>query len=117
MGRRHDRAEYLAGELIPLVSRPVVVDPADATANVPCVMFTPPRSGSPRLDGLAHDVEQRLVILASGPPTFGSWAEIDDLLDEVEAEVPVLSVEPGVYPLIAGQEPFACYVVTFADTL
>lgn len=122
MGRRYERAEYLAGEFRAAIAgdpaeRPVVVDVADALGNAPCVMFTPPRSGAGRLDSGAVDIEWRVVILSSGPPTFSSWQELDDLVELVEREFPVTSVEPGVYPLVAGQEPHACYVVTIPDTL
>jgi hypothetical protein len=116
MGARRDRAEFIAGELRSVLDRPVVTDVADAIGNLPCVLVPPPRVLWRRLGG-SSDVEWRFVILSSGPPTFSSWAELDDLLDQVAEEVPLETADPGVYPLVAGGDPIACYVATFTDTL
>lgn len=121
MGTRYDRATFLAGEFRAAIAgdpseRPVVVDVADAVGNLPCVMFPPPRTTNARVDG-SRDVEWRVVVLSSGPPTFSSWQEIDDLAELVEREFPVSTVDPGLYPIVAGQDPVACYVLTFTDTL
>jgi hypothetical protein len=119
VGRAYDRATFIAGEWNALddVDRPMLVDVGDAAANVPCILLGPPRRTGYRAGGAAVDVEWRAIILSSGPPTFGSWVDLDDLAEIVEREFPVVSIDPGVFPLVPGQEPFACYVVTFTDTL
>lgn len=90
---------------------PATRDVRDASANRPCVLVPPPivdyRAGSTtwRLIALARDV--------LGSAT--SWEELDDLLERVNAVLPVERAEPVGYALpgLTGDTtPLPAYAIT-----
>jgi len=113
MGAIFDRAEWLAAQLRDTAQLRATADVADVLGNLPCVLVPPPAR-----DFRAKLITWRLVLLGHGPGTAASWEAIDDLLDQVETELPIESAEAGLYQLPNGDPGgVACYIATFTESL
>jgi hypothetical protein len=112
MSSLQDRAAQIAEELN-AGGVPAVVDPANVSANLPCVLVAPPRIEWGRLGGGMSQVSWRLIVLGTGLATLSAVAAMYQLLEDLEELVPVETAEPGTYSV--GTELVACYVATFND--
>lgn len=105
------RADALATELRGLGVR-AITDPADALANLPCVLVAPPR-----IDYRAQSVSWRLLVLGPGPGTLAGWDAIDKLLGQLVDQVPLETADPASHQLPNVGDAVACYVATYTETL
>lgn len=89
------------------------VDPREAAANLPCVLFLPPTLRFTGL-GSTHATEWRIAVLGDGPHGLDAWAQLDELLDQLAAHVAVVDADPGVYTL-TGERTLPAYLCTVQD--
>lgn len=94
-----------------------------ATNNIrnavpPCVLVEPtPRIEYDVLDGTGF-ATWRIVCLAAGKGDLADATKLEDLAERVRSVMepisPIVTAEPGAYPLIDG-EPKPAYVLTFQN--
>lgn len=110
MTGRLDYADRIVAALL-AAGVPATRDVREASANRPCVLVPPPL-----VDYLAASTTWRLIALARdvlGSAT--SWEELDDLLERVNAVLPVERAEPVGYALpgLTGDTtPLPAYAIT-----
>lgn len=106
------RAEQIADELN-AAGVPTVVDPANVSANLPCVLVAPGPITWGRLGGGMSEVSWRLIVLGTGLATLASVNAMYQLLQDLEEAAPIEEANPGTYAV--GTELVACYVATYTD--
>lgn len=109
------RARELAA-LLTDAGVPAKWDVRDATANLPCVLVPPPRID---FDGYASStVTWGLVAIAATNAGSGeAWQQLVDLVDGVDAQLPIETAAPTSYKLPTGGDPLPAYVLTFTESL
>lgn len=90
-----------------------LADPAHVSTNLPCVLVAPPELGYGRLSGGPSTAVWRLLVLGPGVATLSTVEALWDLLEAVEAALPITTALPGTYAV--GQELVMCYTATFPD--
>jgi hypothetical protein len=91
----------------------VTADPAEAETNRPCVLVAPPT-----LDYATRTLTHRLIVLAGhDDPTLDAFAQLADLVDTVDAVLPVERAEPTTYPLTQSSGAVPAYLLTVTATI
>ena len=110
MGALRVRADELAGSL---VGAGLKATTDTASIRRPGVLVPPPS-----VDYTTRTVTFRLALLsAQDAGTTKAWDELDDLLEAVEAVLPLDSAEPGSYALPTGGGSPPAYLATFTTSL
>jgi hypothetical protein len=112
MSQLRARQEELVAHLV-AADITALADPAHVSANLPCVLVAPPELGYGRLSGGPSSATWRLLVLGPGVATLSTVEALWDLLEAVEAALPITTALPGTYQL--GQELVMCYTATFPD--
>lgn len=111
---RLDRAAELVQELAAAgikATRSV----AAAAQQLPCVLIPPPTLGPGTYAG--PTITWRLVALAANPlGDVDSWAQIDALVEQLMAALPVERAEPTSYQLPNSDHPLPAYFVTLTES-
>lgn len=113
MPSRVDRAAQLAAQLRS-AGIPATHDAAAVTAMAPCVLVGPPRLTFDLLDGGATEA-WRLVAVAATAVQLDAWVQLDDLVDQVAAELAVEAADPASWAPNPGADPTPAYVITLTD--
>ncbi len=110
MSGRQEYAAAIVAELT-AVGVPATLDVREASANRPCVLVPPPL-----VDYRAASTTWRVIALARDVlVSAASWDELDDLLERVNAVLPVERAEPIGYALpgLTGDTtPLPAYAIT-----
>ena len=111
MSGRVERAEALVADLVD-AGIPATIDPAAVAGLAPCVLVTPPRL---QLQGARFTTWRLTAIAATTTPGLEAWRQLDQLLDQLDAELPLTAAEPASFTLSAGADPAPAYLVTYEE--
>lgn len=92
-------------------------DPQQLAGQLPAVLVQAPRLDYVGAAMAGPTASWRLLLVASTPNALDAWTQLDELLEAVEAAIPVELAEPTAYPPDPASPPLPAFALTYTETV